>query len=276
MDTSEKFIDLENVIGKKNPKLLKIIPRFILKYLKRILHQDDLNQILENHKHKQGIEFVKFSLNDLGTSYVSLGTENIPEKGRFIFAANHPLGGLDGLVLINEVGKFFPEVKFIVNDLLLNISNLEPVFVPVNKHGRQSTEYASRIDSAYSSDAQILYFPAGLCSRKIKNTISDLTWHKNFITKAVKYQRDIIPVYVDGKNTSFFYNLANIRKFLGIKVNIEMLYLVDEMFKQRHKKIRIVFGKPISYKFFDNTKSSTEWTAYVRENVYALSGKLNS
>jgi putative hemolysin len=274
MNSIEKFIDVENVIGKKNPKLLRIIPGFFIRYLKRLLHQDELNQIIENAKDVDGAGFVRSALSDLGTKYESFGTENIPSEGRFIFASNHPLGGLDGLVLIDEVAKFFPDVKFIVNDLLLNVKNLGPVFIPVNKHGRQTTEYASKIDAAYASDCQILYFPAGLCSRKIKGKITDLEWHKNFINKSIKFKRDVIPVYFEGANTHFFYNLANFRKRLGIKVNLEMLYLVDEMFKQRQKKIRIIFGNPIPYTTFDKSKSAIDWANYIRENVYALSNKL--
>jgi putative hemolysin len=178
------------------------------------------------------------------------------------------------MVLLDEVGKFFPDVKFVVNDFLINVKNLEPVFVPVNKVGRQTAEYVAKIDAAYSSDCQILYFPAGLCSRKIKGKITDLEWHKNFINKAVKFKRDIIPVYFEGKNTNFFYNLANFRKRVGIKVNIEMLYLVDEMYKQKNSKINLVFGEPISYTTFDKTKTPTEWANYVREKVYSLSNKL--
>ena len=274
MEPAEKFVDIESVIGKKNPRLLRLIPGFVIRYLKHIVHQDGLNQIIENGKNLDGVAFVRSALSDLGTKFTSVGAENIPSSGRFIFAANHPLGGLDGMVLIDEIGKFFPDVKFIVNDLLLNIKNLEPVFIPVNKHGRQTAEYASKIDMAYASDTQILYFPAGLCSRKISGKIVDLDWHKSFINKAVKYQRDIIPVYFDGRNTKFFYNLARIRNFLGIKANIEMLYLVDEMYKQRNNKIRVVFGKPISFKTFDKSKSPLDWANYVREHVYALTNKL--
>jgi putative hemolysin len=274
MELTDKFIDVEKVIGGKNPRLLRYVPGFIIRYLKRILHQDELNGIIEKNKNNHGADFVNGVLTDFNTQFESMGVENIPPSGRFIFAANHPLGGLDGLVVINEVSKFFPEVKFIVNDLLLNVKNLEPVFIPVNKHGRQTIEYASKIDNAYASDCQILYFPAGLCSRKIKGTITDLQWHKNFITKSIKYQRDIIPVYVKGENSLFFYNLSNFRKKIGLKVNIEMLYLVDEMFKQKDKQITLVFGKPIAYQTFDRSKTPAEWANYVRENVYALSNKL--
>ena len=266
----EKFIDVENVIRKKNPKLLRAIPSFVTKYIKKILHQDKINWAIHEFRNDYGKDFVHSVLNELGTNYESYGSENIPVTGRFIFAANHPLGGLDGMVLIDDVGKHFANLKFVVNDLLLNLKNLEPVFVPVNKHGRQSVDYARRIEETYSSDEQVLYFPAGLCSRKMRGTITDLEWHKSFIKKAVQYKRDIIPVYIEGRNSAFFYNLANIRKVLGIKANIEMLYLADEMFKQSKKKITLRYGKPIPYTLFDSSKRPAEWADEVRKIVYSL------
>lgn len=269
-DDNDKFIDIDDVIRKKNPGLYKILPSAILRYLKRITHQEELNQNIHNHKHEDGLAFVNGVLSDMKISYSSFGTENIPKEGRFIFASNHPLGGLDGLVLMNETGKFFPGVKFVVNDLLLNIKNMNSLFVPVNKFGKQSVEYVRKIDEAYQSNDQILYFPAGLCSRKIQGEITDLPWQKSFITKAVKYQRDIIPVYFEGKNSSFFYNLANLRKKLGIKANIEMLYLVDEMYNQQNKSLNLYFGKPIPYTLFDSSKSAMEWTNFVRNIVYTM------
>lgn len=270
VSSDEKFIDLEEVIRKKNPRLLKVLPGFLIRFLKRIIYQDEINEVIRNNKPKYGLDFIAGIVKDFGTRVEVDGFENIPETGRFIFAGNHPLGGLDGIVLMNEVGKKHPNLKFIVNDLLLNLKNLEILFVPVNKHGRQSTEYARRIEETYQSDNQILYFPAGLCSRKIKGKIVDLTWHKSFIVKAVQHKRDVIPVYVEGRNTNFFYNLANFRKFMGIKANIEMVFLVGEMFKQKKKLIRVTFGKPIPYTTFDSSKSPSDWALEVRNLVYSM------
>jgi len=270
VSSDEKFIDLEEVIRKKNPRLLKVLPGFLIRFLKRIIYQDEINEVIRNNKPRYGLDFVAGIVKDFGTRVEVDGFENIPATGRFIFAGNHPLGGLDGIVLMHEIGKKHPNIKFIVNDLLLNIKNLEILFVPVNKHGRQSTEYARRIEETYQSDNQILYFPAGLCSRKIKGKIVDLTWHKSFIVKAVQHKRDVIPVYVEGRNTSFFYNLANLRKFLGIKANIEMIFLVGEMFKQKKKLIRLTFGKPIPYSTFDSSKSPSDWALEVRNMAYSM------
>lgn len=269
-NTSSLRIDIEAVIASKNPKLLKVLPRFLINYIKRILHQDELNDIIYKIKDLRDVEYIDGGLKLFGTNYSVKNADNIPENGRFIFAGNHPLGGLDGMVLISAVGKKFPSVKFVVNDLLMNLKNMDGVFVPINKHGRQSTEYARKIEETYQSDSQVLYFPAGLCSRKIKGKIVDLAWQKSFIAKAIDYKRDIIPFHVEAKNSNFFYNLARLRKFLGIKANVEMFYLVDEMFKQKDKKITVTFGKPIPYTLFDKSKNHKEWGNYVREIVYNL------
>lgn len=263
-------IDVEKVLYSKNPSLRKIIPRIFVNYLKKIVHQDELNLFLENSGHLRDAGLIEAGLKFFEIKYSVSGIENIPVPGRYIFVSNHPLGGLDGLVFIFEVSKIFPDVKFPVNDILTNIENLSGIFLPVNKHGRQGKEAARKIEEAYSSDAQILYFPAGLCSRKKRGVISDLKWHKSFISKAVQHRRDIIPAYFSGRNSDFFYNLSNFRKSIGIKSNIEMLYLADEMFRQRGKEIRLVFGSKIPWQTFDRSKTAPEWAEWVRSRAYGL------
>jgi len=263
-------IDVKEVLQSKNPSLAKAIPAFIINYLKRTIHQDELNYLLTNFGHLKDAEFVEASLNFFKIKYQVFGQENIPATGRFIFVSNHPLGGLDGLVFIHELSKHFRNIKFPVNDLLMNIDNLSGIFLPVNKHGAQAKDAARLLEETYASENQILYFPAGLCSRKKQGVIKDLKWHKSFITKAVQHKRDIIPAFLSGRNSDFFYNLANLRKFLGIKANIEMLYLPDEMFRQKEKDISLVFGERIPWHTFDHSKSSTDWAEWVKSRTYEL------
>ena len=263
-------IDVEKVLSSKNPALAKIVPSFVVNYLKRIVHQDELNDFLKECGHLKDAELVEAGLRYFEIKYKVFGTENIPATGRYIFVSNHPLGGLDGLVFIYELSKHFPDIKFPVNDILTNIENLSGIFIPVNKHGAQGKDAAKRIEEAYSSDSQILYFPAGLCSRKKKGIIKDLQWHKSFISKAIQHKRDIVPAFFSGRNSDFFYNLANARKFLGIKANVEMLYLVDELFKQKDKEILLVFGKSIPLETFDKTRSALEWADWVKSETYKL------
>jgi putative hemolysin len=263
-------IDIERVLSYKNPGLSRAIPRFVINYLKKIVHQDDLNEFLAKWGHLKDAALIEAGLKHFEIKFKVSGTENIPEKGRFIFVSNHPLGGLDGLVFIYEISKIFHNVKFPVNDILTTIDNLSGIFLPVNKHGAQGKEAAVKIEEAYASDSQILYFPAGLCSRKKMGVIKDLQWHKSFITKAIQHKRDIVPAYFSGRNSNFFYNLSNIRKFIGIKTNIEMLYLADEMFKQKNKEIKLVFGERIPWQTFDRSRSQPEWADWVKEKSYSL------
>ena len=270
MNIPEKFIDIREVIHKKNPTLAKMMPGFVISFMKRLIHEDEINRLIYDYRDRYGLAFVRSILEDMKVTYSMEGLEQVSVGNRYIFASNHPLGGFDGLVLMDAIGTMFPEIRFIVNDLLLNIKNFDPVFVPVNKHGRQSSDYARKIDETYASNAQVLYFPAGLCSRKIKGQIADPKWNKNFIQKAIQYKRDVVPIYFEGRNSNFFYNLANLRKMFRIKANIEMTFLVDELFKQKGRHLRLKFGEPIPHTTFDSSKNYHQWTEVVREKVYAL------
>jgi putative hemolysin len=270
MQSAEKFIDLDDLIKSKNPNLLKFIPRFLINYLKRVIHQDEVNAAISRNKTLFGVDFIEKILEEFKAKIETIHPENIPARGRYIIASNHPLGGMDGMALLLVVGQVKKDIIFPVNDLLMNLPNLKCLFIPINKHGR-NTENAKIFEETFASEQMILYFPAGLCSRQKKGIIKDLEWKKTFVGKAKQYKRDVIPVHIDGQNSKFFYRLANLRKFFGIKANLEMLYLVDEMYKQRDKKICITFGKTIPYSTFDKRFSDKDWAAKVKDHVYGLS-----
>ncbi len=267
--THNDLINLEKVISSKNPHLLKVVPRFVLNYLKRIIHQDELNKTISENRHLFGIDFLDRVLSNFGARIEVNGLHNLSVDGRWIVASNHPLGGLDGMALMWAIGKVRRDIIFPVNDLLMNLNNLSELFIPINKHGSNSGN-VRLIDDTYASDKAILYFPAGLCSRKIKGVICDLEWKKSIISKARAHKRDIIPTFIDGRNSDWFYNLAWWRNILGIKANLEMLYLVDEMYKQNNKRIAISFGNPISFEIFDKKYKDVEWAQLLRRHVYEL------
>lgn len=266
-------VDVAEIIRAKSPKLAKKMPRFVINLLRKLVHEKDVNEILAKANGATGIDFVNVGVECLELKRQVSGMENIPSEGRYIFVANHPLGGLESLVMMQTIDEKFSDFMFVVNDLLMALEPLRPVFIPINKVGKQSRANAEQLNELYASDKQVLYFPAGLCSRKIKGEIVDLPWQKNFIVKAVEYQRDIIPIYIGGRNSNFFYSLANWRKRLKIKFNIEMLFLVDEMFKQRGQTITLTIGKPIPYTTFDKTKTPTEWAEWVKKETYKMKGR---
>lgn len=263
-------IDVAGVLKKRAPN--QYVPRFIVNYLRRIVHEDEFNQFFRENPNLKNLDFIEAAFKYLGIELNIIGLENMPPKsGRYIFASNHPLGGLDGIATGYVVGKHFDgKVRFFSNDLMLFLTPMREMFIPVNKFGNQSKGHAEMMKQLYESDNNLVTYPAGMCSRKVNGKIIDLEWKKNFITKAVEYQRDVVPVYFEGRNSTFFYNLANLRKFLGIKFNIEMMYLPDEMFKQKNKKFTIKIGKPIPWQTFDKSKSHSKWAEEVKELVYKL------
>jgi 1-acyl-sn-glycerol-3-phosphate acyltransferase len=266
----KKFIDIEKVIRDKNPKLLKVLPKFIVNYLKRILHEDEVNLVLDDFKDIYDYEFCNALINRFDIKVTVQGQENIPTKGGFIFASNHPLGGMDAMALVTVIEPYRKDVKFIVNDILLNLKNIKGLFVGVNKHGGNTKESLKVIDELFASDQAVFVFPAGLVSRRTNGKIADLEWKKTFITRAKKHNKDIIPVFVEGSLSNFFYRLSNLRKTLGVKANLEMLYLCDESFKQRDKTLDIIFGKPIPSSFFDDSKSDREWAKWMENKVHSM------
>lgn len=269
---SRKFIEVREVIRKKSPKLIKWIPSFLLKYLERTIHEDDINDIMTRFSDLKGLDFVDALIKDLGVNVELKGAANIPIYESVIFASNHPLGGLDGIAFMNAIGQYRKDVKFLVNDILMNVGNLQPLFIPVNKLGGQGKSGIAAIEEAYASDSALLVFPAGLVSRKQGDgRIEDLEWKKSFINKAKKYKKDIVPVYIEGKNSNFFYNFARLRQKIGLKANLEMLYLPDEMFSQRNQTVTIVIGKKISYTHFDQSKGEKKWAEEVKRLVYGMS-----
>lgn len=267
-------IDIDKVLEDKAGKKAKHVPRFVVAWLKRLIHQDQLNEFLEKEGEKQGVEWLTDCVEYLGMDLKIEGTENLPkaDDGRcYTFVSNHPLGGIDGVALGAILGKHYDgKVKYLVNDLLMNLHGLAPLCIPINKTGNQSRQFPAMVEAGFNSGNHIIMFPAGLCSRRHNGIIRDIPWTKTFITKSVETQRDVVPIHFGGQNSNFFYRLANASKFLGLKFNIAMLFLVDEMFKNCNKSFTIKIGKPIPWQTFDHTKTSKEWATYVQDKVYEL------
>lgn len=270
---TQRTIDIENVFRSKNSGLARWIPGFVFTFMRRIIHENEINDFLFRNRNYYGLDFVDAIITGFGAIVEVKGDENIPLTGRYIIASNHPLGALDGVALMQAIGRIRRDIVFPVNDLLMYLPNLQELFIPINKHG-SNTENIELIHNTFNSDKLILYFPAGLVSRKQKGGIKDLEWKKTFIAKAKQYNRDIIPVYIEGKNSNFFYTLASLRKRLKIKANLEMMLLPDEMYRQKNKKIKISIGKPVPVGTFDKSHNFAEWAGKMKDYIYSA-GKLD-
>ncbi len=262
-------VDIRKIIGHKNPKLLKKLPNFLLNWVERFIHQKEINHILSEGKGQKGPDFIDTIFRINKVTLVSSFIDRIPLEGGCIVAANHPLGGVDGLALMTEVSKRRKDFLFLANDILLNITPLKDSFLPVNKVGTTDRKSLSMISEAYASGKVIIVFPSGMVSRKIDGKIQDLTWQKSVIQKAKEHKLPIIPAFIDGQNSKRFYRIAQIRKLLGIKANFEMFTLPDELFKQKGKTIKLIFGKPIIPEEL-NRKKPMEVAEQLRNLVYRL------
>lgn len=273
-EITEKTIDIDHILKGKMGSKAKFVPKFARNWLKRIIHQDKVNAFLWDSRDKTGVEWLEATLRYLDVTLEIEGKENLPAKddGRlYTFVSNHPLGGADGVALGAIIGKQYDgRFRYLVNDLLMNLPGLAPLCIPINKTGHQSRNFPAMVEAGFKSDHHMLMFPAGLCSRKINGEIHDLDWKKTFITKSVETQRDVVPIHFSGENSDRFYRIANICKRLGIKFNIAMLFLVDEMYKNVHKTFRVTIGKPIPWQTFDKSKSATQWALHVEDIVYQL------
>ena len=271
---SKQTIDIDKILNDKMGKKAKYVPRPLVTWLKRIIHQDEVNRYLWESRHLTGTEWLEECVRYLDMTLELVGEENLPDKtdGRlYTFVSNHPLGGEDGVALGAIIGRHYDgRFRYLVNDLLMNLPGLAPVCIPINKTGNQSRNFPAMVEAGFKSDNHMLMFPAGICSRKRDGNIRDIEWKKTFITKSVEYQRDIVPIHFGGQNSEFFYRLANFSDKYVKKINIAMLFLVDEMYKNAHKTFRIAIGKPIPWQTFDKGKTPAQWAQYVQDIVYTL------
>ncbi|MBQ1931985.1 MAG: 1-acyl-sn-glycerol-3-phosphate acyltransferase [Muribaculaceae bacterium] len=267
-------IDVDGIIRKRLPRHYRYIPRFLIRWVENIICQKRMNEMLVGLRGLYDADFCRGLLDQLRIQYEIKNAENLPpvEKKRFLLVSNHPLGALDGVVMIDYLTRLYGgKVKFVVNDLLLAISPLKGVFVPINKHGRQSRKASCDVDEAFASDDPVIVFPAGMCSRRQSDgSICDLEWKKMFVNKAVEHQRDIIPVYFNAQNSSFFYKFAKFRTRIGLKFNVEMILLPREMLNKEDARFEMVVGKPIEYQALKNGKYAKEQAAEIKELVYKL------
>jgi putative hemolysin len=274
---SEKTIDIDKILADKMGAKAKYVPRPVVSWLKRILHQDEVNRYLWESRHLTGTDWLEECVRYLDMTLDIHGLENLPDKndGRlYTFVSNHPLGGADGVALGSIIGRHYDSrFRYLVNDILMNLPGLAPLCIPINKTGGQARSFPAMVKAGFESDNHILMYPAGLCSRRRNGEIRDLPWSKTFIVKSVQYQRDVVPIHFGGQNSDFFYKLANFSDKYVKKVNIAMIYLVDEMYKNVHKSFRITIGKPIPWQTFDKSRTPTEWAQYVQDVVYKLPGE---
>ncbi len=269
-------IDVGLVLREKAPRLARWIPRLLVNRLRRLIHEEELNHIFDAYWQLAPQPFIRACFREWQVGYSIEGLERLDPAGRYLFVANHPFGGMDGMMLADKLIEHFGDVRVVVNDILRHVSPLESLWVPVNKHGAQTAAYALRFNEAFAGPLPVLTFPAGLCSRKIDGRVTDTEWRPGFLKRAAASNRQIVPIFVEGRLSNFFYRLSRLRKALGIKVNIEMLWLPDEMFSQQGRHFRMRVGRPIDPAELAAFGSVRERIEEVRRRCYALEKELSA
>jgi len=267
---NELQIDVSRLIEEKNPTLRKKLPRFVIRYLERIIHQQKINAFLKENGHLKNFDFCEAAIRHLNISIDFQGIEGIPKTGPVILVMNHPLGGVDGIAFIAAMKQHRPDLVFLVNDLLLNITPLTELFVGVNKHGKNRSDTRENIAAMFHSTRAVCIFPAGLVSRKQHGVIKDLPWKRTFVSYAKETGHPVIPIHIEGKLSQFFYNLHRLRSLFRIKASLEMLYLADELYKQRNKKIFFRVGKPIIISNSEANKDEHRVAQEIKELLYEI------
>jgi len=269
-DRTDYLLDIDEVLG---PELSQKIPGFAKRFLKKRIHQDDINECIMKAEHYCGAGFFDEALDFIGITYKIRGEENIDKDKKYLFACNHPLGGPEALIIGSVFRRLFGDgFKVPTNQLLCHMKPLTEFFVPVRVMSKsQSRDIGEKIKNMFLSDSQVLVFPSGLCARDIKGKVTEMPWKKMFITQSRKYERDVIPVHMSGYNSKWYFFLTKLSKFLRLKFNIGMLYLVDELFNKAGEEFVITFGEAIPYTTFDNSKTDLEWADCIKNKVEQLS-----
>ena len=269
-------VDIGAVLAQKAPRIARWTPRPLVDWLRRTVHEQEINRILDAYWELPPQEFIRACFRDWEVTYSVEGLERLDPQGRYLFVANHPFGGMDGMMLADKLIERFGDVRVVVNDLLMHLAPLTPLWLPVNKHGMQNAAYARRMEEAFAGGLPVLTFPAGFCSRRIDGRVQDIPWRTNFLKKAAASQRLIVPLFVEGELSRFFYRFNRLRMALGVKFNIEMLWLPDEMLRQRGKHFRIVAGDPVPVAELQRLGSLRKQADYLRTKTYFLEKRLLS
>ncbi len=263
-----RLIDIDEILG---PKLSRKLPCFVKSFLKARIHIKELNDSIMKAEHPRGIGYFDEALKYLDITYTIRGAENLDPSRRCLFAGNHPLGGPEALIMGSVFKKYFGECfRVPVNNIMGHFHPLNEFFVPVSIYGKQTRDAAVGLNEMFSSEHQVLIYPAGVCAKRIKGRIIEQPWKKTFITQSRRYERDVVPVHISGHNSKFYFFLSSLSRFLKLKFNIGMIFLVDELFKQKHKHFVITFGKPIPWQTFDNSKTDRQWADWTKEKLLEL------
>ncbi len=265
-------LDIKKIIRSQNNKTIAKLPGFVISLIKWWVKEKELNELLQKTAHLKDFDFVEAINKEMDLHFEIEGLENIPPRSNLIFVGNHALGGLDFFVLVHALKQAgFIKNNHPANKILMSVKPLSGILVPITVFGKITGKDRQLLEKRLSDNSvPVTMFPSGEVMRKYNGQPNDGLWRSGFIKYAREYKKDVIPFYIPTENSKTFYKVASWRRKLGIKANIELFWLSRELLKKRHKTIKIIFGKPIPYQSFDESKTRHEWAAEVKKIAYDL------
>ncbi len=269
-----RHIDVQALFHAKNPRVAARIPAIGYRYLRRIVHQQEINTFLSANTAPSGCAFVAQALQFLNLCTETRHADRLPADPRIVLCANHPTGGADGLCAMQLLCQRYGSLRVPANDLLMTLPGLREFIVPVDKYGSNAAQ-VRQYDTLFASEHPVLVFPAGRTARPGRGGLLDYPWSKTFIKKARAHNRAIVPLHIEGRNSAFFYTVWRLRSALRLSANLEMLYLVDELFKQRGRCVQLTVGPPL-YVSGGDSCSDHALAERIRLQVHRLGGHRHS
>ena len=267
-NNTSKIFSIDKIIDEKKIYFYKKLPNFIQNFIKSLLYEKEVNELLFLYKDEPPKQFFTKIIDHLQISINLDYKYKLDQNKRYIFVCNHPTGILDGIVILKTLSENF-DCRIIANDIISNLHNLDKILLPIDWIGSMSKKQALKIIETLESNKQLILFPAGEVSKITSFKIQDNKWNNFFIKKAKQYNRDIVPIYISGHNSIWFYLIYIIRYSFRIKFNLEMFLLIHELFNKQKHTINLKFGNPISFQSLKNKNINKECNR-IQKAIYCL------
>ena len=244
-----------------------VLTKPIVRGISRWSRLDQIQMFLDENRDLKDWEFLDASLDYLGVHHHAWDAEleHIPKTGRALIVANHPLGALDALALLKQISKVRKDVRIIANDMLMQLTNLQGLFLPVRIIGGQAgAQSVDAIEKALNAEECVVIFPAGEVSRLGLKGIVDGPWRRGFVRFARRTQSPIVPAKIRARNSVLFYGASTIHKSIGTSL------LAREMFSRRGRRLQLRIGEPM---LIPSDMSSSDAIVWVRSTLEQLDAR---
>ncbi|WP_039988862.1 GNAT family N-acyltransferase [Paraglaciecola arctica] len=261
---------VSEVLEKHYPKAVNkpLLSKTLSFVLRHLLHEREMQEFAKEYPHYQGIDFAEQVLEYFNISYSArdVEKERLPNQGKLVIIANHPIGSLDALALIKLVSEVRQDIKVIGNDMLMALKPMHSILLPVNNiQGGTAKQHIQNIQAHLQAEGVVIVFPAGEVSRLRPQGIRDTRWQSGFLRIAKQAKSPILPVFIDAKNSPLFYGVSMLYKPLA------SMLLVKEMFNHKRHHLPMRIGELIPFESYSNNKiTRNQHVALFKKHLYKI------